>query len=334
MKWPFHGDDVAADAVDRRAGRLPVDLVALVGFVLLALVVLVVWNVDSVLVRTPFAAPLLLFAPGYVVVSFVLPRRRDGDERVSSGRPARRVGTIERFSLAVGLSFAVLPFLGLVIATVGSFSPDTVVVAVAGFVFTVGSLAAVRRQRVPPTERYRLGVMDGLDRTRSALTPGDSPLLAAVNLALLISVVLALATGGFALLAPQDGEQFTDLRLLTENDSGELVAADYPDSIAPGENESITVSIENRENQEMNYTLFVQQQRVEDGSVVERDTITVEQYTVGDGERIVDEVTIEPSGSGELRFAFLLYEDGSVPELQTTENAYRSGHLWIDVGEG
>ena len=334
MKWPFHGDDVTADAVDRQSGRLPGDLVALIGFVLLALVVLVVWNVESALVRAPFAAPLLLFAPGYAVVSFVLPRRNDVDDRVSGGRVAARIGTIERFALSVGLSFAVLPFLGLVIASVGSFSPETVVVVVAGFVITFGSLAAVRRQLIAPTERYRLRGIDGLDRVRSALALGDSPLLAAVNLALLVSVLLALATGGFALIAPQDGEQFTDLRLLMEDDSGDLVAAEYPESIEPGENESITVAIENREGQETNYTLFVQQQRVEDGSVVERDTLAVSQYSVDDGETTVDEVTIEPTASGELRFAFLLYEDGSVPELQTTENAYRSGHLWIDVGEG
>lgn len=340
MKWPFHGDDVTADAVEGRTDRPPEDLLLLLGFVPLALAVLVFWNVDSVLVRAPIAAPLLLFAPGYAVVSFVFPRRSDAssrltlaNERTVRGRFSGRIGPIERLALAVGMSFAILPFLGLVIATVDGFTPETVVVAVSGFVLTVGSLAVIRRQRVPPEARFRFGIVDGLERVGAALAPANSPLLGVVNAVLLVSIVLALATGGFALLAPQDGEQFTDLRLLTEDDSGELVAGDYPDAIEPGENASITVAIENQEGEETTYTLVVQQQRLVDGTIVERDTLSVEQYRVDDGEMAVDERTIEPTGTGELRFAFLLYEGDSFPNPQTTENAYRSGHLWIDVGE-
>ena len=324
----------AAPTTARRPwdARIPIDLVGVGGFALVSALVLVVWNPSSPLVRGLFGLPLLFLAPGYAVISLLYPRSVTGE---SSGATivAGELSDVERTALSFGLSFALLPMLGLVIATVGSFSPPVVVTSVSGFVLAVTLCATVRRFRVPAHERYRINAVGRLAAFRSWLFPGGAPLQTAVNLALAGSVLLALLTGGYAFLAPQDGEEYTTLQLLTEDETGELVAAGYPDQLESGEGFPLAVAVENQEGESMEYTLVVQQQRLVDGEVIERQELDRIDYHVDDGSTSYEDRTFEPTAAeGEIRMVFLLYEDGEVPDTPTTDNAYRYGHLWIDVG--
>ena len=323
----------AAPTTARRPwdARIPIDLVGIGGFAVVSALVLVVWNPSSPLVRGLFGLPLLFLAPGYAVISLLYPYsavREPPGATIAAGE----LSDVERAALSFGLSFALLPMLGLVIATVGSFSPPTVVAIVSGFVLAVTLCATVRRLRVPAHERYRINAAGRLAAFRSWLFPGGAPLQTAVNLALAGSVLLALLTGGFAFLAPQDGEEYTTLQLLTEDETGELVAAEYPDELESGEAFPLTVAVENQEGESMEYTVVAQQQRLIDGEVIERQELDRIDYRVDDGTTSYEDRTVEPTADeGEIRIVFLLYENGEVPDTPTTDNAYRYGHLWIDI---
>lgn len=313
-----------------------VDLIGASVFVLLATALLAVWDVTSPVVRAAVGAPLLFLAPGYATVAFLFPRSapaRRARRRTVGKRPTEGVSGAERAALSFGASFALLPLLALPIAaSPWGFTGPVVVGTVSGFTLVGVGLAAVRRSFVPASDRYRVTLGGVAGTVRSTVFGSGSVLHAVVTLALVCSVVLSVATVGYALVAPQDGERYTSMRLLTEDESGDLVASGYPAEIEPGESIPLVVAVENREGQDTNYTVVVQEQRLEDGDVVERTELQRIDYALSDGATGYGERTITPrADEGTIRLAFLLYDGGEVPNRPAENNAYRYTYFWTDV---
>ena len=343
-------------AISRRSGRpfdgTAIDLFVVAGFAVVVAVLLVVVEVTSPLVRAAVGIPLLVFVPGYVTVSLFLPRdtssageigtrtytgtrtRTDTGANPMIAR-ARAVSDLERVALSFGMSFALLPMLALVIAaTPWGFAEPIVIGTVSGFSFVVAVLALVRRLSVSADERYRVSLGRRLETARTIIFETDSTVHAAVNVALVISMVLALTTLGYAFVAPQDGESYTSLQLLTENETGDFVASGYPETVEPGESIPLVVAVQNQEGQHTNYTVVVQEQRLEDGEVVDRTELRTIDYAVSDGGTAYGERNVTPDAEpGEVRISVQLYPRGEVPETPTHEDAYRYTYFWTDVSE-
>lgn len=325
-------------ALRRRSKSLlagaPVDLIGVAGFVVVAAVLLTVVDAASAALRAAVGFPLLFLAPGYVVLSALFPRETpataDGHSLL---RQTVSLSDTERAALSFGLSFALLPPLGLAIgAAPFEFTTSTVVNTVAGATLLATGVAIARRLAVPPADRYRPGRR--LEGAHAAIFDARSTRQVAVNVVLVISMLLAVTTVGYALVAPQDGEQYTSLRLLTEDDTGELVASGYPSEIESGDAVPLVIAVENQEDADEEYTAVVQEQRLEDGEVVERNELQRIDYDVSAGGTAYADRTLSPeTEEGSIRMTVLLY-DGDVPETPTTENAYRHGYFWVDVTDG
>ncbi|ELY85629.1 DUF1616 domain-containing protein [Natrialba taiwanensis] len=320
------------------ASRLPTDLIGVAGFTVLAAVLLLIVEITMPVARVAIGFPLLFLAPGYVTVSVLFPRDEPParTERVPLIGQTLTVTGTERAALSFGLSFALLPLLGLLIAaTPLVYTVTSVVGTVCGFVLVGTALAAVRRARVAQSDRYQFSLARTIDALYTAVFGTSSPVHTAVNVVLVVSMLVALSSVGYALVAPQDGEQYTDMKLLTEDDSGELVTADYQTTTEPGESMPMTISVENQENAEREYTVVVQEQWVEDGSgdVFNRTEHERYSYELGDGDRELTNGTVTPDAeSGTVRIAALLYE-GEVPESPTMANADQSTYLWTTIEE-
>lgn len=319
------------------AARIPTDLAALAGFVLVASVLLTVVDVASPVVRVAVGVPFLFLAPGYAIVSVLFPRK-PGDERATETLPiVGQTGAVtetERAALAFGLSFAILPLLGLGIAAAGGeFTTSTVVWTVTVAVLIGAVLAALRRTRVSPHERYQFELGRKLEAIRTAILGTRSSTATAVNVLLVVSMLVALTSVGYALAAPQSGEQYTDLRLLTEGDDGEYVAGDLPGEVEPGESIPLTIAVENQEGESMEYTVVVQEQWVSDGQVLERTELRQIEYSLGDGATGHGDRTVTPTAdAGEVRIAVMLFDD-DVPDEPTVDDAYRSTHFWTEIDD-
>ncbi|WP_049925903.1 DUF1616 domain-containing protein [Halopiger goleimassiliensis] len=314
--------------------RTPADLIGVGGFAALAAVLLAALDVASPVVRGAIGFPLLFFAPGYAVVSALFPRRtvpRDLRASDSSGE-TRTVTDVERIALSFGLSVAVVPLVGLVTAFLfGTVTGPSAVGAIATATVVGVALATVRRGRVPPEERYRFDARRKLGTAARAIFDARSTLHLAVNLLLVSTLILALTTVGYAFVAPQDGEEYTNVQLLSENDAGEYVAGDYPETVESGEPLSLAVGVENREDRTMEYTLVLQEQWISDGDVIERTELQRTGYAMNDGESVTDEVSVTPAAeSGTVRIAALLYAD-DVPETPTLENADERAYVWTEI---
>ena len=333
--------DLLYQLVDRKRTRralahAPVDLPVVVGLAGIALALLEGTTITAPVVWTVVGLPLLFLAPGYVTVAALFPRETPARGDTAGGiRQTRGIRGVERVALSFGLSVALLPLFGLVLLGVlGGVTRAVVVWTVVGFVFLGAVLASVRRRRVPPADRYRIRVVDLFGAVRSAVV-GGTTVHTAVNLVLVVSVILARASVGYALAAPQDGEAHSTLYVATETNDGDLVAADYPETVTAGEPEPLVAGIDNDEGDAVEYELLVVADRVDTGggetTVVEREELERTRLAVGDGESVTYDHEIAPTMTGEdLRVSYLLFED-EAPDDPATDDADEHVYFWTDV---
>ncbi|NGM71208.1 DUF1616 domain-containing protein [Natronolimnobius sp. AArcel1] len=315
-------------------GKLPTDLITTAGFVIVAAIVLAVVDIGSPIVRAAIGFPLLFFAPGYATVSALFPRQTPAHSVTATGLigQVQEFSDLERVALAFGLSVAVIPLLGLGLAIASLGFSQTVIVAVVSVYTLLGvCVAAIRRIRVPRTERYQFSFTRRLRAVRTAILGTNSTVHAAANVVLIASLLIALTSVGYALADPQSAEEYTDLQLLAEDDAGELVAANYTSTVDSGEDIPFAVALENQEGESTEYTAVVQEQWVSDGEVFDRTDHEHVDYQLADGDTTQDELSVTPDAeSGDVRIAVLLYDD-EVPDEPSEENAYRYGYFWTEI---
>jgi uncharacterized membrane protein len=291
-------------------------------------------------VRVLLAGPLLFFLPGYAVVSALFPAEppdSDRDGAVLTASVLRRPGVewVERVALSVAVSVVVLVLLAVVLSLVGSSFAAAPLVTVVVAVTAIGALVAGgRRARVAPSDRVTVPVDRWHGEARAATVDADSGVDAVLNVALALAVVVAVAALAVGLAAPQSGESYTEVALLTESD-GELIAGDYPTEMTAGEPASFTLAVENQEGTATDYTAVVVLQRVQtDGesvTVLERNELSRESLSVEDGERVERQVSVTPELLGDdLRLRVLVYA-GEPPANPTGETATEHLTLWVDV---
>lgn len=297
------------------------------------------------LVRAVLGLAVVLFVPGYLLLAVLYPRRSPlptATDPVRSGRttPQRlahggRPSWRERIVLAFGLSLAIVPVSGLVIAPLtGSFSTWSVLLGLNAFVVLGACLALLRRNMVPAEERLTVPVDAVRTAVGNAVGRGGYPdrILAVL---LLCTVAAAVVTTGFVLVSPSDGEAYTSASLLTENEAGELVASGYPATLEAGSPAPLTLRVENHEGSETTYTAVAALQRVDRSgaspSVTDAETVYREQATVAGGEAWTAQHSLTPTMTGEdLRLRYYVYR-GEAPDDPSEETAYRTVSLWVTV---
>lgn len=245
---------------------------------------------------------------------------------------------IERVALSFGLSIAIVPLIGLVL----NFTPwgirlVPIIITVSGFTLACVVVAAQRRWELPADEQFSVPYQTWIETGKTELFDPDDQMDAVLNVVLVLSILLAVGSVGYAVAVPPQGEQFTEFYLLTESPDGDLVADNYPETMSVGETADLIVGIENNEYETTEYTVVVQLQEVttegNNSTVVERTELDRFTTTVDHNETHHERHTLQPSRAGEnLRVKYLLY-DSAVPDTPTAETAYRDLHLWVDVDE-
>lgn len=293
-------------------------------------------------IRIALLTPVLLFLPGFTLSTVLFPRESARDDsranssysRLRGNRSAADGGTsrldiIERTALGVGLSVGLLPLFAFAFDLTLGRVVGPIIVVTAAFSAVMAIIGGFRRSRVPENDRFEIPIGRWFDELTAAVSE-ESPGVAAVNVALAVSVVLALGAVGVAFAVPQEGATFTEFAVGSEQ-GGEFVTDDYPDELAVGETAEPALLIENHEREVVEYHVVARFERVQDGTVVAAEEAGGFSVTVEPGETAVETHRVTPPMTGEdVRLRFLLYRD----EPQTglgTEPAYRSVHVWIDV---
>jgi uncharacterized membrane protein len=337
------GSSVASRSSESRLSHL-VDLVGVAGALpLFSLAFL--WLPEGSVLRAFLALPFLFFLPGYAVVAALFPRRSGGDERAEAqnrglgGRSraaGRSIRWTERAALSLGVSLALVPVLGVVLAFANvELATLSMVIGVDLIVAAGAAVALSRRLRLPEPERFRVPYRSLGDDLLAPFAGTRSLRHRLLSALLIVLVVSSLAGFGYGLAAKPSAERYTGLSLVTQTDSGEFVAGGYPTNLTRGENASVVVGIENHEGSTVSYTVVPVLQRI-DGSggsftVREQTRLGSIRVTLEPNETAYRRHTFSPTMVGEdLRLAYILYK-GDPPRNPTVDSGYRFVHVWVTV---
>lgn len=294
-------------------------------------------------VRFLAALPLLLFLPGYVLISILFPQTgrqpqaADSNRRasLSAARNLDRVTIPERLGLSVGLSIALVPLVALILEVlpVDAFG-GVIVPTLVGGILAGTAVGTARRLQLPSNERFQVPTA-AITATILGPVSGSMPRTERIaTLALAVGLILAVVSVGYVFAVPQSGEQYTDLRVLTESTDGDLTFSNYPDEVGTGDETEVVIGIDNREQTSQTYTVVVTaDQLIDDGdgvAPIESTEIDRFETTLEDNERLHQPQTVTFGTTGEYRLNYYLYTD-EPPETVDSESAYRHLHFSLTV---
>jgi len=315
--------------------RLPADIALVIGFSLLATILIVGPGVTSPLVQFLAVAPLFVFLPGYAIVAALFPRTDDTRLQSHTQRGERdsfnpSVSPLERVACSVGVSIAVVPLTGLVVnVTLSGISPLSIALSLAGITIVSAVIAGERRAALPVNERFQIPYRQWV----AATVRPDTRSELVFNIVLLLSVLALIGSFGYATTEPNSS--FTEFSVLTEDNSGDLTAEGYPHNLTRGETGTVYVQIQNQEGASEDYTVVVQLQELDrsNGTVRNSEELSRFELTVPNGGTTRTSHSFTPTSTGDdLRVTYLLYR-GDPPPNPSSGNAYRQVHIWINVSQ-
>ncbi len=319
------------------------DIYAVIGYLLIAnLLLLYALPATAPVPRSIVGFPLLFFIPGYILIAALFPAREtaarlDGSyttDTQSTLTNSRGLAWRERLALSFGSSVALLPLFGLVISLIGLDYDAATIVSTTSVMCVLGLIpAVVSRSREPPSIRFHVPVDSWITTVKNGVFKQGS-LTATVNVVIVVLVVASVVGVGYAIVVPNNAESFTSVSLLTTNEQGELVAADYPEGINESGTE-LTLELENAEGTATDYTVVTELQKVQTSgasvSVTERAEVTRVETQLARGETWRHQHTVEPELTGEnLRLIYYVYE-GEAPDEASVESADDHVSIWVDA---
>lgn len=249
--------------------------------------------------RVLLGVPFVLLLPGFTLLAALYPRRRDMD-------------SVERLSLSVGLSLALVSLIGLGL----NFTPwgirlIPIAGSLTGFVFLMTVLAFYRRQQVPENQRSEADLLSVVKSRITHISFDPLPIVFAVSIGCVVFFMVFVAIG-----RADRSEGFTEFYLLDVNGS----ISDLPEETSPGEATVVKLAVENQEGQPASYNIVI--------STEDEKLATLKSFTLGNGEALQEDVSFTLIGPGQRRRVdFLLYREG-------VDAPYRMLHLWLRVRPG
>ncbi|SDX23282.1 Uncharacterized membrane protein [Haloarcula vallismortis] len=317
--------------------RKLIDLCAVSIVTLLTDAVILFFAPDTVpTLRLLLVLLLLFFLPGYACIAAFRPRRIRQKESTQGERygllPNPDDGFMypERLILAIGVSVGMATATGFGLHFSGLGIRTTPIIAVLSLVTLTGcGVATVRRYRLmSDLSRAKSNQSSIITTLRSLLVRGTGIDLAITSL-ILVSVVIIVTSAGSIAISADSQKSYTELYILGENENGELVAGEYRSDEIGGP--TVHVGVGNNEGQQMNYTIVVQLQQLEDDRIVQYQELRRNQMVIPANStwESTYSVPVNSASTGE-RLQFLLYT-GSPPDEPNQENAYRTVHIWINT---
>lgn len=186
--------------------------------------------------RIIFGLCLVLFFPGYTLLSALFPRKGD-------------LAGVERIALSFGLSIAVVPLMGLILNyTLWGITLYPILISITGFILACSAVAWRRQLRLPLEERFSITFnfklpqwarMGGVDK--------------ALSVGLAVAIVASLGFLAYVIAQPTPSEKFTEFYVL----GPEGKAENYPRELMVGEEATVILGIVNHEHQPTSYRVEI-----------------------------------------------------------------------------
>lgn len=280
-------------------------------------------------VRPMIAMLAVLIFPGYILIAILYPRKNKSGG-FNPNNP-------ERAALVFGTSVVLAPLLALVPGLLNlTYTPITLLIVVEATLVVGIPIVVYRRRDIPRSNQYQLPVYEWLRDTSHWLSATNWYRRVTRGL-VATSVLLAVLSFGYVLAVPQDGEQYSTMSLLSDNEADNLVMTGYPRDMTAGDASQLTLMITNDRSQRTTYSVVVRLERVSDSNgtqrIIEAEQLTRLNPTIESGENWSTQHTVTPTMTGdELRLRYYLYV-GSPPDVIGPKTARDHLHLWVNVSE-
>ena len=267
--------------------------------ILAILLIIVITSFPSNVLRIILGLPLILFFPGYTLITALFPTKSALDG-------------IERLALSFGLSIAAVPLIGLVLNyTPWGIRLYPILISLTIFLIVTSVIAWYRRQRLAQADRFTVSFSLNL-----LLWRGQRSVDKILSIVLIVAILGAVGTLSYVIATPKVGEKFTEFYVL----GLEGKATDYPSEMKVGEEGKIIMGIINREHETLKYRGEVMIDGIKNNEVG--------LIVLGDEQKWEETVSFTPDRAGDSqKVEFLLYmNEGSEPYLKPL-------HLWVNVKE-
>jgi len=218
----------------------------LIAIIVITLLLFPLVAFTSGVLRIIFGLCLVLFFPGYTLLSVLFPRKGT-------------LSGIERVALSFGLSIAIVPLMGLILNyTPWGIRLYPILIAITIFIFAAATIAWQRQKRLPSQERFEVIFTVALPQWA-----GMSNLDKGLSVGLVVAIVAALGCLGYVIANPKQGEKFTEFYIL----GLEGKAENYPQQVTVGEEARVILGIVNHEYQPTSYRVEIEISGVKDKEI-------------------------------------------------------------------
>lgn len=252
-------------------------------------------------VRTILGIPLILFLPGYALVTALFPGKND-------------LKGMERLALSLGLSIEVVPLIGLGLNNT-PFGIRLVPILISISVFTLAMLmiAHHRRSKLSEKERFEIPFIYMYSALKNEIFRSKKSSDKIITIILILSIIASIITLIYMFVTPKQDEKFTKFYILGDNrkiDSYQIL-------MKAGNNSSLDVGIMNHEYMLTNYSLDIS---------LENNSLKKIQVQLMHNSTWEERIFFTPEKTGKnLKLGLALYKEDNftVP--------YRTLHLWVNV---
>lgn len=273
--------------------ELDVPVLILLGGVLLATVF---FMPNLSVVRIALGTPFIFFFPGYSLVLALFPSRGD-------------LEGLERLGLSIGLSFAIVPLVALVLNfTYLGVRLFPVMVSLYLLVISFSIIGYYRRKKRPRSERFRLRYNLKIPGWRETSVGGKITVIG------FIAIVVAAGFVGTHYLPKNLGkESFTEFYVT----GGQGKLEGYPSNLTLGETANVTLGVVNHENKVTNYRVVAE--------LGNKTIKEIKDIRLSDEGKWRKKVHITPKQVGNnLKLSFFLYKEGNSTPCRKLD-------LWLNV---
>ncbi|HOI57384.1 MULTISPECIES: DUF1616 domain-containing protein [unclassified Methanoculleus] len=237
-----------------------------------------------------------------------------------------------------GLAIAIVLLFGLVLNYI---HPDIrilpVVASLAASSVITGLIAGSRRCGLPEESRCTVPFGTFLTAGQEESSGSSASRINRVlGIVLVAALLVAIGTTIFIVVAPDEGERFTEFYILGPKGT----AADYPTEFMAGTPQTVIIGIGNHEHQEVTYTVetFAVESRLDtaknQSTIVSATLLDRFSVTVPHNQTVEQPYTFRISDPDTDRIEFLLFKEtppDEIPVNNLTDASYRNLRLWLRV---
>jgi uncharacterized membrane protein len=263
-------------------------------FTLLLVLIIAFFPIN--ILRIVLGVPLVVFFPGYVLMSTLYPRK-NALERT------------EKIALCFGMSIAIVVLAGLILNyTPWGISLYFILISLAVLVIVLSVTAFCRQRNLPEQEKPSITI--SIKKISIAGQSGTNKILIAT---LAIAVLCIIGMLVYAATTTRTGEKYTEFYILGQNGK----ASDYPSQITLGENGKVIAGIINHEQTTTSYRIEVKIDNISSNDSGP--------FSLADEEKSERIVSFTPQkAADQQKVEFLLYKNGQ-------DQPYQSLYFWVGV---